>query len=95
MENIKEYIIDYEHGLAKLYTPSDNWEDRFYELASQCFGIRKSLGEVSLIQKNDNEPKHKIENEYERLEHSGDTIIWDKNGKKIKSEWDLIFNGKD
>ena len=26
--------------------------------------------------------------EYERLEHNGDVIIWDKKGEKIISEWD-------
>lgn len=86
---MKEYYIDYEHGVAKLYTPSDDWKNRFYELAHQCFGIRKSIGEVNLVTKLPNEPKNKIDGEYERLEHNGDVIIWDKEGNKIKSEWDF------
>ena len=36
-----KYKIDYQYGVANLYTPSEDWEDRFYELANQCFGIRK------------------------------------------------------
>lgn len=37
----------------------------------------------------DVEPKEKIKGEYERLEHNGDLIIWNKEGEKIKSEWDF------
>lgn len=83
-----KYIIDYEYGIARLYTPSDDWEDRFYTLADQCFGIRKSIGEVELVKTEDVKPKDLREGEYERLEHSGDLIIWNKEGEKIKSEWD-------
>jgi hypothetical protein len=83
-----KYKIDYEHGKAELYTPSLDWEGRFYELASQCFGIRKSLGEVKLLNKEDTKPNYEIVGEYERLEHNGDLIVWDKDGNKIKSEWD-------
>ena len=84
-----KYVIDYEYGIAKLYTSSEDWEDRFYTLADQCFGIRKSIGEVELIKTEDVEPLGKIEGEYERLVHSGDLIIWNKEGEKIKSEWDF------
>ena len=83
-----KYIIDYEYGIAKLYTPSEDWKDRFYTLADQCFGIRKSIGNVELVKTENVKPKEMIENEYERLEHSGDLIIWNKKGEKIKSEWD-------
>lgn len=84
-----KYIIDYENGLAELYTPHEDWEERFYALAHQCFGIRKSIGNVVLINKRDVEPTDIIKNEYERLEHHQDVIIWDKDGNKIKSEWDF------
>ena len=83
-----KYKIDYEYGVANLYTPKENWEDRFYELANQCFGIRKSIGEVELVETTDEEPNYKVVGEFERLEHSGDIIIWDENGEKIKGEWD-------
>lgn len=82
------YKIDYEYGIAYLYTPEEDWESRFYELASQCFGIRKSIGEVELINKDNEQPKYLLADECERLEHNGDVIVWDKQGEKIKSEWD-------
>lgn len=82
------YMIDYEYGVAKLYTNSDEWEKRFYELARQCFGIRKSIGEVNLLSVKEDDRIDQIIGEYERLEHNGDTIIWNESGEKIKSEWD-------
>lgn len=82
------YLIDYQFGRAKLYTPYSEWEDRFYELASQCFGIRKSIGEVTLIAKTIASPKDKMPGELERLEHNGDVVIWNAQGEKIKSEFD-------
>lgn len=85
---MNKYTIDYEYGVARLYTPSEDWEDRFYDLAGQCFGIKKSIGNVKLIKKEKEQPHDKIYFEYERLEHSGDTIIWNDKGKKIKNEWD-------
>lgn len=83
-----KYTIDYGFGTAQLYTPSEDWEDRFYELANQCFGIRKSILHAKLALKKDIQPENPLENEYERLEHSGDVIVWNKNGEKIKSEFD-------
>jgi len=83
-----KYLIDYEYGISKLYTPNEDWEERFYELANQCFGIRKSIGEVRLISKEDEKPLGVLDGEHERLEHNGDVIIWDKKGEKIESEWD-------
>lgn len=83
-----KYTIDYEYGIAALYTPSKEWASRFYELANQCYGIRKSIGHVKLLKADDFIPTDIRENEYERLTHNGDVIIWDKNGNKIKSEWD-------
>ena len=83
-----KFVIDYEYGRCNLYTPDENWENRFYELANQCFGIRKSIGEVRLISKENVNPPYLIIGEYERLEYHGDLIVWDENGKKIKSEWD-------
>lgn len=84
-----KYTIDYEYGTALLYTPSQDFLGRFYELAEQCFGIRKSIGNVRLIQECNENPDNMMDGEYERLEHNGDVIIWDVNGNKIKSEWDF------
>lgn len=83
-----KYTIDYQYGTAVLYTPSEKWEDRFYDLAYQCFGIRKSIGKVELISKTKENSKYRLAGEYERLEHNGDLIVWNKKGEKIKSEWD-------
>lgn len=87
---MSKFKIDYEFGIANLYTPNtEHWENRFIDLASQCFGIRKSIGDIELIEQTEEEPKHKLQGEYERLEHYGDVIVWDKKGNKIKSEWDI------
>lgn len=83
-----KYLIDYEHGTAELYTPSEHWLTRFHELASQCFGIRKSVGTVRLIEETNERPPYLLQNEYERLCNNGDVIVWDENGRKIKSEFD-------
>ena len=86
---MNKYTIDYGFGTATLYTPSSDWEGRFYELANQCFGIRKSIMWAHLVRSEDAEPKYKVVGEYERLEHDGDLIVWDEAGEKIKSEWDM------
>lgn len=86
-----KYTIDYEYGQATLYTPSSDWEDRFFSLANQCFGIRKSIGETTLISSADEplpEPWSRFTGAHEMLMHSGDTIIWNADGEKILSEWD-------
>ena len=86
---MNKYTIDYGFSTATLYTLSADWEGRFYELANQCFGIRKSIMWAHLIKKEDAEPKYKLVGEYERLEHDGDLIVWNEAGEKIKSEWDM------
>ena len=83
-----KYYINYENGTAELYTPSEHWLERFHELAGQCFGIRKSIGRVKLIEETDEQPPYLLQGEHERLCHHGDVIVWDKDGRKIKSEWD-------
>ena len=83
-----KYLIDYEYGIAELYTPSEHWLYRFHDLAGQCFGIRNSIGKVQLIEATDEQPPYLLQREHERLCHHGDVIVWDENGNKIKSEWD-------
>lgn len=82
------YNINYGFGWAKLYTPSDDWYNRFRKLASQCFGIRKSIGLVQLMSEVNEAPENPLPGEYERIEHNGDAIIWNEAGEKIKTEWD-------
>lgn len=83
-----KYLIDYEYGIAELYTPSGHWLNRFRYLAGQCFGIRRSIGTVQLIEATDEQPPYLLQGEHERLCHHSDVIVWDENGNKIKSEWD-------
>lgn len=83
-----KYEINYTFGKATLYTPSSEWHKRFHELADQCFGIRKSIGRVYLMSESNEYPIDMIPDEFERLEHNGDVIIWNAAGEKIKSEWD-------
>lgn len=82
------YIINYGFGVARLYTPHEDWSARFFTLADQCFGIRKSIKCAQLIDSRMEEPENPLPDEYERLEHDGDVIVWNADGEKIKSEWD-------
>ncbi len=52
---MKAYKIDYEYGTAVLITreKEDNPLDLFYDLANQCFGIRKSIGETKILSEED------------------------------------------
>lgn len=79
------YTIYYGCGTAELCTKSRKWEERFYHLASQCFGIRKSILCCELIKKDRGYPKKLDDEEYERLSF-GDVYIWRKDGwrKQIK-----------
>ena len=83
------YKINYGFGRARLYTPCEDWYARFRDLASQCFGIRKSIGVVQLMGKSDEQPENPYPGEYERLEHNGDVIAWNEAGDKIKDEWEF------
>jgi hypothetical protein len=96
---LNRYKVNYQYGVAFLWTPVEGDEEamkRFYQLAGQCFGIRKSIGETKLV-----ETKKDVERPmwahpwasdfYEALQHTGgDTIIWDNKGEKVKSEWDSL-----
>ena len=81
---MNKIIIDYQYGTAEFYTNLEYDEsiiEKFYSLASECFGLRKNLGEVKIESKEET----KIS---EIIIHDGDTIIFDEKGDKIKSEWD-------
>lgn len=85
-----KYLVDYEYGRGVLYSACSISKavDRFCELGSECFGLRKSLGKLTLIECSDEKPKYMLDDEYERIEHNGDVIVWNKFGTKIKSVWD-------
>lgn len=80
---MKKYIINYGFGKAVLYTPHDPVE-RFYMLATTCFGIRKSIVCCDVVTA---EPA-RID-DYERLEFGGDAYVWREDGarKMVEPDW--------
>jgi hypothetical protein len=88
-----KYLIDYGPGYAVLYTPHPP-ERRFYELASTCFGIRKSIVTFRIIRQ-DKEPTPR--GAQERLEFNGDVYIWREDGARkmlepyLDDEWDTEY----
>ena len=48
---MNKFVIDYEYGIADFYTDASDDKEvlrQFWECASVCFGIRKSLGETKI-----------------------------------------------
>ncbi|BDI33415.1 hypothetical protein CCAX7_54660 [Capsulimonas corticalis] len=48
---LNRYAVDYEFGAAKFYTRSIDIDEarlEFYDCANECFGIRKSIGDVKI-----------------------------------------------
>ena len=81
----KKYTIDFGFGTATLYTPKKSEvEERFYKLASTCFGIRKSIICCNIVKAEDVEC-----DDYERLEFNGDAYVWNELGQRkcIAPEW--------
>lgn len=89
-----KYTIDYEFGVANLWTPVEEplVVPHFQSLANQCFGIRKSVGITKIISVESSEipkPWSLLKDAKYMLTHSGgDIIVWDSDGNKIKSEFD-------
>lgn len=84
----KRYKIDYGSGIAYLYTPHENWEERFKTLAYQCFGIRKSIEYVKLVEVTDKKSPYLMDGECERLVYGGDVVAWKSDGERIETEFD-------
>lgn len=85
--------IDYGFGEAQFWGDFDKTtvQREFYRHANQCFGIRKSISDFQLLVITDEplpEPWAKMEGAATVLKHSGDVIVWNAAGEKIKSEWD-------
>ncbi len=85
--------IDYGYGKAEIWGTfdADTVERFFTRHANQCFGIRKSISQVVVltIETGDlPDPWRQFEGAAAVLKHSGDTIVWDADGTKIKTEWD-------
>lgn len=72
-----KYKIDFEYGIAQLWSrnPLKDPVEKFAELANQCFGIRKSMGDLTLKETvNENLPEpwfFMLEAEFV-LHHKGD-----------------------
>ncbi|WP_332657322.1 hypothetical protein [Brevundimonas sp.] len=86
--------IDYGFGVARLWGgfTAETVEREFYHRANQCFGIRKSIS-CCVVRDLKAEPFPKVfgvkpERVVAVLKHNGDTIVWGKSGKKLKSEFD-------
>ena len=93
MSETRKYLINYGFCDAELWTDcgEDTVEKRFMELAKQCFGIRKSIAGFTLIGSWPEDlprPWADVPGAAEVLKHSGDTIVWNDDGEKIKSEFD-------
>ena len=88
-----KYTIDYGYGMAILYTPFEP-KERFYTLASTCFGIRKSIMCCNIMKEEDVEC-----DDFERLEFNGDVYVWDELGRRkclepedmADEEWDDTY----
>lgn len=85
--------IDYGGGTAEYWGPfdADTVERDFMRHANQCFGIRKSISQFSIVvlcPEDLPEPWVKLPSATRVLKHSGYTIVWNSADDKIKSEWD-------
>ena len=85
--------IDYGFGQADFWGTftQETVERSFMEKANQCFGIRKSISDFVLISMEpDSLPKPwaDLPGAATVLKHDGDTIVWNGEGEKIKSEFD-------
>jgi len=86
--------INYGFGIAQLWGDfnADTVEKAFYKHANQCFGIRKSIMGCTVEELEEREVPKVFGVRSDRiavvLKHSGDTIVWGKSGKKLKSEFD-------
>lgn len=86
--------IDYGSVTAELWGSfeKEKTENFFMKHANKCFGIRKSIMGFNILEfdaeKSLPEPWSLMEGAKTVLQHSVDTIVWDENDEKIKSEWD-------
>lgn len=85
---MKKYTIDYGFGKATLHTPYQYPDVRFCTLGSTCFGLRKSIMKVDILDVEDVELPEGTEWN-ERLEFNGDVYIWREDGsrKMIAPDW--------
>ena len=91
---VMRHTVDYEHGIAQIFTSDFDAraEDLFHELAYQCFGIRKSIGDVSLLESEKTYmPKWAMMGgAAHALTHHGDQVVWNAKKEKILDEWGAV-----
>lgn len=93
MSKIMHAEIDYGYGKAEIWGEfdADTVERFFTRHANQCFGIRKSIAQVDVLFIGQGEipsPWGLLPGAAAVLKHSGDTVVWNAAGEKIKSEFD-------
>jgi len=93
MSKCKRAVIDYGCGIAEFWGSftKASVERQFMRHANQCFGIRKSIMGFELKSIEPSvlpEPWCLMTGAATVLKHSGDIIVWNEAGDKIKSEFD-------
>jgi hypothetical protein len=88
-----KYEIDYQYGFANFWTPTEDEKTALKEFgrcASNCFGIRKSLGEITLQMRHaDAElplPYRGLDGTH-LLTHNGDEILFDARYVDSSGDW--------
>lgn len=88
--NVKLYTINFGYGYAYFMTPyHDEVEKHFLDYGNKCFGLRKSISKVEILDSIPF-PLNRFENDYiEKLSFNGDVYIYDihQRRKMIEPEW--------
>ena len=90
----KKAVINYGYGVALLWGDftAETVESVFHQHANQCFGIRKSISMCQIVSLEDTDMPEIFGCPHDQtaviLKHSGDTIVWNATGEKIRSEFD-------
>ena len=86
---MKIHTIDIGDGARAMYaTELEGQEacDRFEELANHCFGLRKNIFQVVIVETKEINPVTEV------IAHGGemgggDVILYDEDGRKLRDEW--------
>lgn len=90
-----KYIISYGYGIAIFYTPYKDVKNRFMTLANTCFGIRKSILKVDVINSSTDKCDY-----FEKLVFNDDVYVWREDGARKNltfdpdnewTEWDTDY----
>lgn len=90
-EGMYRHTIDYENGIANFWTPElDPGEAlvEFFKVASTCFGIRKSIGQVTVTATiQEDFISYKDQGATHLLSHNGDEIYFNAHKMNDHGEW--------